>query len=154
MGASFKCTEYQNLFWIILGWFPFLPVLQQNSYPIMRSGSNFVNNYGGGGNYQVMGIPQLVGYLCPCSSSDIPLPHGTFTPSFHTRTTMSSCDQQADTKDYISINSSSKKVYQKQVTLCDPKDAKLNSKEHNPNKLLGFSASTFAELQQKHHVST
>jgi len=45
-------------------------------------------------------------------------------------------------------------VYQKQVTLFDPKDANLNSKKHNPNKLLGFSASTFAELQQKHHVST
>jgi hypothetical protein len=71
-----------------------------------------------------------------------------------TRTTKSTCNQQADTKDYISINSGSKKVYQKQVILCDPKNANLNSKKHNPNKLLGFSASTFAKLQQKHHVST
>jgi hypothetical protein len=144
MGASPKCIEYQNLFWLILGWIPFLPVLQQNSYrtSIMRSGSNFVNNYGGRGD-------PPTGYLCPYSSSDIPLPHGIFTPSFHTRTTTSSCNQQADTKDYISINSGNKKVYQKQVILCDPKDANLNSKKHNPNKLLGFSASTFAELQQK-----
>ena len=51
---------------------------------------------------------------------------------------MSSCVQQADTKDYSSINSGSKKIYQKQVTLCDPKNANLNSKKHNPTKLLGF----------------
>jgi hypothetical protein len=120
----------------------------------MRSGSNFVNNYGReGGGLSSHGDPPT-GYLCPCSSSDIPLPHGTFTRRFHTRTTTSSCDQQADTKYYTPNNSGSKKVYHKQVNLCDPKDAKLNSKKHNPNKLLGFSASTFAELQQKHHMST
>jgi hypothetical protein len=119
----------------------------------MRSGSNFANNYrcegGGGGNYKVLGIHQLVIYAI--AHHLIFLFHAEiFARSFHTRTAMSSHDQQAGTTAYISINSNSEKVYRKQLTLCDLKDANLNSKEHNIAKLFGFSK--FSELQQKHHV--
>jgi hypothetical protein len=99
---------------------------------------------GEGGNYQVMGIPQPVIYafaLHLIFLFHMELLHEVSIPGQLHPPVISRYLQ----KDYISINSGRKKVYQKQVTSCYPKDANLNSKKHNPNKLLGFSASTFAE---------
>jgi hypothetical protein len=79
-----------------------------------------------GDNYQAMVIPQLVIYALALHLIflfHMELIHKVSIPGQLHPPEISKQIQ----KDYISINSGSKKVYQKQVTLCDSQDANLNS---------------------------
>jgi hypothetical protein len=138
----------------LLGYFglvPFLRVLQ-NSYRIlvMRFGSNFANNYGqkGGGNYQVMGIPQPIIYALALHL--IFLFHMEL---LHKVSISGQIRPPVISRQIENIKSPLTQAAKRFIRTSGPKDANLNSKKHNPTKLLGFSPSMFTELQQTHHVS-